>query len=449
MANEITKKISEHVKCICETTLGHENTNLLYISIFMPENDMPINLLMTHTYTILIDFSKIPKIIDEAQIKISSFIGKKICTYKDNIHTCIYWGEGEPLNLSKTQHQCKNSKIREDIKTNEIDWLKTDTTLPKWLDNLLFDTLNARYSPNWQRFDQNLDLNDDEIKIYLGTYFPRSYGESFCIANSLLNNITYRKILNSKEEINILDIGTGTGGNLVGFLCALAKHCKNNMCIYIHAIDGNSAALNTAKIIFENLDSRLSSKLVFSYDIKIIKQYDLPKPTRNLYDFILTSKIGSEIIYTGKGKSDNYYYEFLSYYAKYLSEYGTLILLDVTTKPNHTNFYPTLLNEQSSRFIQNNIEFQTIVPIPCYLYENNCFNSCFTQKKFTVSHRSASNDRSLITYRAIVRKSLTSLFHSSTPSNAEYVICVKASLEKYKKCPLSIKGNVLLDAFKI
>ena len=43
------------------------------------------------------------------------------------------------------------------------------STLPVWIESFLFDTLKARYEPDWRRFSDNLDLSDKEHRKYLGT----------------------------------------------------------------------------------------------------------------------------------------------------------------------------------------------------------------------------------------------------------------------------------------
>ena len=53
-------------------------------------------------------------------------------------------------------------------------------TLPKWLDDLLFNKLSASYC----RKNKDLvvlDWGHKDILGYLGTYFPRSLAESYCI----------------------------------------------------------------------------------------------------------------------------------------------------------------------------------------------------------------------------------------------------------------------------
>jgi len=79
---------------------------------------------------------------------------------------------------------------------------ESEATLPQWLDDLLFKTLEADYHPGNQRFQYTMDLSDEEIKVYLGTYFPRSYCEMFCIARNLFRNESYLSSL--KSDLSLL-----------------------------------------------------------------------------------------------------------------------------------------------------------------------------------------------------------------------------------------------------
>ena len=52
--------------------------------------------------------------------------------------------------------------------------------LPHWIDTLIFDELKANHCP--QRSDMtNIDNDKAKTLNYLGTYFPRSYVEAYCI----------------------------------------------------------------------------------------------------------------------------------------------------------------------------------------------------------------------------------------------------------------------------
>ena len=94
-----------------------------------------------------------------------------------------------------------------------------------------------------------LEWNKDEIKKYLGTYFPRSYAESFCIFSNFLSKES--RVYKNCQELSIFDFGCGTGGELVGFIMAITKQLPNIKKIEIRALDGNSYALRLLECILE------------------------------------------------------------------------------------------------------------------------------------------------------------------------------------------------------
>ena len=109
--------------------------------------------------------------------------------------------------------------------------------------------MQASYAPEHNRYEYNLDLNQDEIKVYLGTYFPRSYAETFCIYDNILSNKSYLNMLNEQNVINILDIGCGTGGELFGVITSITKYLSSPKVINIYACDGNAQALEALEEI--------------------------------------------------------------------------------------------------------------------------------------------------------------------------------------------------------
>ena len=91
-------------------------------------------------------------------------------------------------------------------------------TLPKWLDDLLFNKLSASYC----RKNKDLvvlDWGHKDILEYLGTYFPRSFAESYCIFSKYLNDNRQKCLDNA--ELSVFDFGCGTGGELSGFIIAV------------------------------------------------------------------------------------------------------------------------------------------------------------------------------------------------------------------------------------
>lgn len=75
--------------------------------------------------------------------------------------------------------------------SNDVHTIKErKVVLPTWLDTFIFDKLSAKYCR------QNKDMvvlewGLDDIKKYLGTYFPRSYAESFAYS---MNSFQKRKM---------------------------------------------------------------------------------------------------------------------------------------------------------------------------------------------------------------------------------------------------------------
>jgi hypothetical protein len=454
MTDTTTSKLLAHVEKICTAVLGPDTVVAISISAYVAGESMPDHIPATHEYMIVIDFSSVPELMPDALKSLSSFLGRGVFAQATHPPACLYWSEGDSLDYATSAFASNSAQVspvanRKRSPLASVEWMKTDTILPNWLDGVLFDALGGRHEPNWQRFERNLDLNEDEVKIYLGTYFPRTYAEAFCIFDSLLANDEYSAAWSKKTEASILDLGTGTGGNLVGLLTALAKHCPRLRRVSVHGFDGNPLALEAAKTILSSFLCQAPFIVDATFrEHRILSLNDLPSPERNDYDFITSFKMGGEIVSSGIGVADDFYHQFLVAYATLLSATGLLILLDVTTKPAHTHFYPQLLNEQVSRFIRTHLGFATLVPVPCHIHETRCSQTCFTQKEFAVTHRSARNDRSRVAYRVVARKACASIFHQVAVANADYIICAKPENEMFSTCKHSSSCGILVDGYR-
>ena len=104
-------------------------------------------------------------------------------------------------------------------------------------------------------------MTEDENLKYLGTYFPRSYTESFCIFDNIFQNKNYLNFLIEKQSLNILSVGCGTGGDLIGLLAVIEKYCNTNVTLNIWAIDGNKNALDILTQIVEMFKTTTSKKI--------------------------------------------------------------------------------------------------------------------------------------------------------------------------------------------
>ena len=134
--------------------------------------------------------------INQNQInKLSKLINKKIHQSSNK----IYWFEGG------------NSSLKEKSFMKPAEDLIKCVDLPVFLDNYIFKKLKAKYAPDHTKFNKNLKHDEVDVQTYLGTYFPRSFAETYSIFNNILLNDIVKKTTRKNKEINILDIGSGTG----------------------------------------------------------------------------------------------------------------------------------------------------------------------------------------------------------------------------------------------
>ena len=285
--------------------------------------------------------------------------------------------------------------------------------LPKWLDNIIYTDFKAIFEPHPQDVAYNPDQPYEFVRIYLGTYFPRSYAEAFCIVNNLLENSNYFSSIYTLEEVNILDFCCGTGGEIIGLIDILQSKLPNLKRINIDAFDANPDAI---RFLYHLIESVIDSGNI-RIEININPQgifvsseqelSDLVNLTNVRYHFIVSFKALNEFVQHGTFKNKNVYSLISSYFLPLLSNVGVFILSDVTTKLNNSElFYPQVLNAGVNSFICSyKNEFKTLYPYPCYFHEISC-KGCYMQDIFTVSHSRKRNDVSKVAYRIICRKNL-------------------------------------------
>lgn len=376
--------------------------------------------------------------INEEQIKqeqiekLSKFINKEV----QKTSRKIFWFVG--TNGYSTKY-VKNSKSKE---------LQKDVTLPQFLDNFIFNKLKAKFAPDYTKFNKNLNHHKEDVLIYLGTYFPRSFAETYSIFNNILQNDIIEKSNKEKEEINILDIGSGTGGNLSGLLLSLIENISQKININIVAIDGNKEALKfLEKIVFQ-------IQLKYSLNISLKCHYVAFETVNDLYDnskqffepnfdFIISSKMINEII----TKDEESYFNYYRYFAKYLNNIGLLLMLDITTKIK-VNYMPILLNNQSNYFIQNNKDgYKTLIPTSCSENESICKQDCFSNNIFFVTHSKKRNDKSKVAYRIIGKKEFVLDVLSTTHEIGGIIGWDNDRIPKY--CAFTSSDNNSKNSYKI
>lgn len=374
--------------------------------------------------------------------RLQSFLGKPIFEIEN--HT--YWFDGNrTIAVESTE-----SDFLIESTDQQIECLKTKTALPAWLDDFIFDHLKAEYAPDFRRFDYNLELTKEDNLKYLGTYFPRSYTESFCIFDNIFQNAIFQNALLKKQSLSILSVGCGTGGDLIGLLTVIEKYCHSASEVKVWAIDGNGEALEILGEIIQKFRSQTSKRIelhtiknIFSsiHDINIHQIEEL------LFDFILSFKVICEIISAGKGDYDNSYYDFVMKFSPMLSENGLCVLLDVTTKTEHSSTYnPILKNSQVNQALRELKDYKTLLPLSCNRNEKSCTEQCFTQQKFYVSHKGKVNDLSRVSYRVIGKSDFVKELVDDD-KDVKYVLQRSGqSIDKF--CPHS-NGERIIDSYKL
>ena len=327
--------------------------------------------------------------------------------------------------------------------------LNNSVVLPAWLDHIIFSELGAVYNPDHFKFSYNLDHTKDDILVYLGTYFPRSYAESYIIMCDLLANEIVRSAFAAKSRISILDLGCGTGGEIIGAICAFADILGSDRTFKVVAIDGNQNAID----MFEHVRFKVGRIKGLS-----IKSDICPFPIENAedmallgdviekkYDIILSFKAVNEFIQR-KRFLQNAYKHFCEILAPVLAKNGLLVMLDVTTKSDLSGFYyPVMMNNGVNDFLRDNAAFTTLLPIPCLLKSGECTASCYMQQRFYVSHSSRVCDLSKVTYRVIGFKNFISTLHLiRQEQGVSYVINANGDV-----CCKYFSGSKKKNGFKI
>lgn len=273
---------------------------------------------------------------------------------------------------------------------NEVNTIKErKVVLPIWLDTLIFDNLSASYCR------QNKDMvvlewNLEDIKNYLGTYFPRSYAESFCIFSNFFSK--EKNVYENCQELSIFDFGCGTGGELIGFVMAVTKQLPNIKKIKIKALDGNSYALRilecilekTAKVLCLDIESNLMPVIIDDfYDMQVVEQI-----ITQSYDFVISFKAICEFVTKQQFEQQNPYEHIINVFMSKLSSKGVICLADITSfNAVSQDWLPVMLDNASKAC---NIDI---------IYRNGGFN-----EDYHITHTHHKNDTSKIAWRIYKNK---------------------------------------------
>lgn len=344
---------------------------------------------------------------EDEKCHLQRFLNKELFTISD---TSFFWQSGDYLD------SYEHIGIEDKALNEKINDPKSAFTLPDWIDDFIFTKLGAKYSPDHIRFEYNLNLNKEEVLAYLGTYFPRSYAEVYILLKDLLVNSNYYDICGAKKCISILDLGCGTGGDIIGLLSFIDIFLPFVESVNLLAIDGNHQALRMFEKVLTLFKEK--SRLEIRENIGpafIGEENDLDIISRvvsDSFDFILSCKTICEMLAKGR-LNDNAYKRTVDILSKKLSPEGIMLIEDVTIKiPLVKEFIPNVLNKELNEFIRENPQFSTLAPISCKNYGNKCKIGCFFKKEIVLSHSQKTNDISKFVYRFISHKCFADKFRS-------------------------------------
>lgn len=209
--------------------------------------------------------------------------------------------------------------------------MQNSITLPQWLDNLIFKELKGQYHPQYSDMT-NIDDDKEKTLNYLGTYFPRSYAESYCIFSEYFK--ANKSFYSKKEELSIFDFGSGTGGEIIGLLTVLAEHLPYLKKVRIVALDGNIDAL----LLYENVLSAFSKKTEIQINsnpthlhINFYKLDVLDSIMTEKFDLILSFKAICEFVTKKQFEERNAYEHIARFLKPKLKDGGLMLFVDVTT----------------------------------------------------------------------------------------------------------------------
>lgn len=373
-----------------------------------------------HEFVVLLN----GRIAPDQEERLYRFLQKDVTRISDGI---LYWQTGERIVPQTEEGILDENPNIEETANIPSDGTLADVDFPKWLDKYLFSDLGAKYSPNHSRFEYNLNLNTGEIKVYLGTYFPRSFVEVKSIFEEFSQNSNYLSLVGERTSVSILDLGCGTGGDLFGLLSFLEKYEPSLESVKLLAIDGSQMALR----FFEKImaEFKKHSRLKIDYRIGpvfIESENDLNLVSDVLsdkYDLILSCKAICEMLAKRRIKNKAYK-QTASMLSSKLTDKGIMLIEDVTIKsPATEKFIPYMLNAELNEFVAENDEFATIYPTACKDKESKCINGCFFKKEIRVTHSAKNNDISKIIYRIIGKKPFAENIVVSSKGETEYNSC--------------------------
>ena len=291
-------------------------------------------------------------------------------------------------------------------------------TINNKLDKYIFETLNVTFSPDYNKAKSNLENSKKDNENYLATYFPRSFFESYKVFSNIFSNQSIYDKFNEQEKIVVVDIGSGTGGNVFGLLQALIEKFTNKQ-INIYTFDGNKSALDIQKNIYDNYENLFPEsdnhiRFIFN-QIELCNQSDIDEIDKFLdkedkkIDILSSFKFINEFYDKNYKRYAGMYKKVLEFAENNLNDNGIFVLCDLTYKVESTGTnIPTYMNRECKSFFQSRKStLKYILPKCCCKNIEKCFRDyCYSSISFKVNHSGNNSDITKIVYKLFINGEL-------------------------------------------
>lgn len=285
----------------------------------------------------------------------------------------------------------------------------------KELFEYLYNELGAIYDKNPSGVKSNLENDIEKNLAYLGTYFPRSYVESYKIYNNLFKNNDIYEKFNKKNIIRVLDIGSGIGGNLFGLLQVLMERFDEKV-IDIVSIEGNRNAVDLQLQIFKDFKRFVNYNNTVKGSVNTIKFNDKSElelklsklGLDNTIDIMQSFKVVNEFYRRDYENNKGMYSHLLYLGNKWLKKSGILCIVDVTDKINGGEYASIIFNEEVKKNLCNKeSDLVYVIPRCCAMNYRKCTKEkiCFSRRTFDI-HFNECTDKSKINYKVFIKRKL-------------------------------------------
>lgn len=182
----------------------------------------------------------------------------------------------------------------------------------------LYDSLSRKAEPIV--VDYSGDLTIDAYSVY---YLPRNTLVPKIAILCCAYNVAFQRL---PKRLRVLDIGSGTGGVVLGLLDLFCSNVLSGTCLDLVALDWSYSSLERQKRLVGRMDIRQSSHRCHAVDLSDPKEYEDKLSAGAPYDMVFAANLFAEL---DQPASD----ALLEHIAPLLSENG--IIVNVESQSNY------------------------------------------------------------------------------------------------------------------